>query len=347
MECGIVGFQAVGKPTLFKALTAHAIEVQAGSMAPNVGQAEIPDPRLDQIAGVITTRKIIPAKVQLVDIPGVPSGGGASHGSILANIRNVDALCHVVNCFDGVTDARSACQDLLTELALSDLVLVESSLDKATRAARGGDKEAAARRDVLERCKGVLEDEKPLRSATWNEQEQAILRSYGMLSSKPQLVVANISETDIERTDQVATELSEFIADQDELIVLCAELESQIAELPPDDRDEMLSSMGLQEPAIGPLARAINTLLGLGAFYTAGEKEVRSWIIRQGSSAPEAAGSVHSDIERGFIRAECYHVDELLELGSEKAIKSAGKLRSEGKQYIMQDGDVVHFLFNV
>lgn len=348
MECGIVGFPGVGKTTLFQALTAHAVPIQPGTLNPNLGQAEIPDPRLDEIARYITTREIVAARIHLVDIPGIPRGAGSDYAAVLAHIRNVDALCHVVGCFDDATDPVLAFADLRLELILADLALVEGVLEKARKAAGGGDKEAALRRDALAKAQALLEAETPVRDGEWSEVELAALRGYGLLSGKPELVVANVDEGDVEGASDGVKALKQAVAEAGGVaIALSAKLESEIAELPVEERAEMLESMGLAEPAIGPLARAINELLGLTTFYTAGEKAVRSWIIRQGASAPEAAGAIHSDIEHGFIRAECYHVGDLSALESEKAIKEAGKMRSEGKQYVMQDGDVVHFLFNV
>ena len=348
MECGIVGFPGVGKTTLFQALTAHAVAVQPGTLNANLGQAEIPDPRLPEIARYVTTREIVAARIHLVDLPGIPCGGGSDYAAVLAHIRNVDALCHIVGCFEDMGDPVAAFADLRLELILADLALVEGAFEKARKAATGGDKEAAARRDALAKAQTLLEAETPVRDGVWREDEQAALRGYGLLSGKPELVVANIGEDDLEGSGAGVERLRVAVAEAGGVTVaLSAKLESEIAELPLEERDEMLQSMGLSEPAIGPLARAINKLLGLTTFYTAGEKAVRSWIIREGASAPEAAGVIHTDIEHGFIRAECYHVDELTQLGSEKAIKEAGRLRSEGKQYVLQDGDVVHFLFNV
>lgn len=353
MECGIVGLQGVGKTTLFQALTAHAVAVQPGSMKPNIGIATIPDGRLTEISKFIPTQKIIPASLQVVDIPGVPSGASAQAlGAVLAHIRNVDALCHVVRCFDdpglGPAKAESDALSMEAELLLSDLVVVEGTLDRAIRTARGGDPDATLRADVLERSKALLEDEQPLRRGQWNEDDRAVLRSYGFMSAKPILSVANVSEDDIDgQSDQAKALHAHAESTEGESVVLCASIESEIAELDKDDRGEMLESMGLTEPALGALARGLNDLLGLTTFYTAGEKEVRAWSIPKGASAPVAGGKIHSDIERGFIRAECYNAEDLFSMKSEKAIKEAGKLRSEGKQYAMQDGDVVHFLFNV
>ena len=348
MECGLIGLQGVGKTTLFQALTAHTVPVRVGAMKPNVGVAAIPDPRLDHIATFIPPEKIIPATVQVVDIPGVPSGGGASNlNQVLAHIRTVDALVHVVDCWQG-GDVASSISSMDTELILADMVVAEGALDKATRAARSGDAEAKARLDVLQRVQELLGDAKAIRAHAWDEGEASILKSYGFMSAKPMLYVANVTEADLDGASEGAKSVQEAANAAGTIAVMvCAAIESEIAELDEADRGEMLESMGIDRPAIGLLAGAMNEVLGLSTFYTAGEKEVRAWAVQRGASAPEAAGAIHSDIQRGFIRAECYHCEDLFELKSEKAIKEAGKLRSEGKSYAMQDGDVVHFLFNV
>ena len=235
-----------------------------------------------------------------------------------------------------------------SELIVSDMVVVEGAIDKAERTAKHGDKDAQRRLDVLTRVNELLENEKPARNGEWDDNDKAILRNYGIMTAKPVLYVANVSEDDVNsESNGVKTVASHAATSGGESVAVCATLESEIAELDADDQTDMLESMELSEPAVGPLARALNTLLGLSTFYTAGEKEVRAWSIPEGAPAPQAAGTIHSDIERGFIRAECYHVDDLFNLASEKAIKEAGKLRSEGKGYSMQDGDVVNFLFNV
>ena len=348
MECGIVGFPGVGKTRLFQALTAHTVNIQPGTRDPHLGQADIPDPRLAEIVRYVPTREIVPARLDLVDIPGIPRGGGADHATVLAHVRQVDALCHVVDCFTDGAKPADAFADLSVELILADLVLVDGALERTAKAARGGDKEAAARRDALEKARQLLEDEQALREGEWSDGERMRLRDYGLLSAQPQLVVANVREDDLGGAASEIERLREGVGEAGAaLVVLCAELESEIAELPSEERGEMLRSMGIDEPAIAPLARALNALLGLTTFYTAAEKMVRAWIIPQGATALEAAAAIHSDLARGFIRAECYHVDELGAFGSEKAIKSAGKLRVEGKQYVMRDGDVMHVLFNV
>ena len=348
MEFGLIGLQGTGKTTLFQALTSHSVPVQMGSMKPNIGLADIPDPRLLRIAECIPPEKIVPAKVQVIDIPGVPSGsgGGASQlNQVLANIREVDAVAQVVMCCEG-HDPASDIATMEAELIMADLVVVEGTLDKAVRTARGGEKEAKARLAVLEHVHGMLEEERPIREGEWDAEQRGILKSYGMVTAKPMLYVANVGEDDVEGASAGPVR-EHAAANGSPCVHLCATIESEISELDADDRAEMLESMGIVEPALGAFARASNELLGLTTFYTAGEKEVRAWPIPQGASAPEAAGAIHSDLERGFIRCECYHCDDLFELGNEKAIKEAGKLRSEGKSYIMQDGDVAHILFNV
>jgi ribosome-binding ATPase len=348
MECGIIGLQGVGKTTLFTALTAHSVAVQVGSMKPNMGIAPIPDPRLAKITEFIVAQKVIPATLQVVDLPGVPSGG-SNLNTVLAHIRNVDALCQVVKCFDPETNSpENDIASMDSELIVADMVVIEGAIDKASRTAKHGDKDAQKRVDVLSRVNALLEEEKPAREGTWDESDKAILKSYGIMTSKPMLYVANVSEDDVHGESDAAKYVEKYAQENGgESVTVCAALESEIAELDKDDQVEMLNSMELTEPAVGPLARALNTLLGLSTFYTAGEKEVRAWPIPKDAPAPLAAGVIHSDIERGFIRAECFHVDDLFALGNEKAIKDAGKLRSEGKNYTMQDGDIVNFLFNV
>ncbi len=348
MDCGLIGRLGVGKTTLFQALTAHKVPVTPGSMKPNMGIADITDVRLDRIAEFVPTQKVIPATVRVVDIPGVP-GGGDTLGQVLAHIRTVDALAHVVRCWDdpglGPADPASDIEAMDSELLLSDLVVVEGAIDKASRAARGQDVDAKQRLAVLTKADALLQEGEALRSAHWDDTEEAVLRSYGFMTAKPVLLVANVSEDDIGGRCAAAAIVRD--ASSGTSVELCAMVESEVAELEAADRVEMLESMGLVQPAIGALAAGMNEVLGLSTFYTAGDKEVRAWVIPAHCPAPEAAGVIHSDIQRGFIRAECFACDELFEFGSEKSIKEAGRLRSEGKGYAMQDGDVVHFLFNV
>ncbi len=356
MECGIVGLPGVGKSTLFSALTGSAAPPPGAAAKAAIGVAHVPDPRLAVIASHISTRKTVNATIQFVDIPGVPPGGAGGEPSklnaFLSHVRKVDAICHVVRCFDdgsGQVDAAGDIDRMDTELVLADMMVAESALEKAKRTARTGDAEAKARVAILEKIIEALGDGTPIRAlGDFSDADATILRSYGFITAKPVLYVANVAEDDLSGESEAAAMVaahSERTGSQ--WVALCAKLEAELAELDETERGEMLEAMGLAEPAIGPMARAVYALLGLASFYTAGEKEVRAWTIPHGATAPQAAGAIHSDIERGFIRAECYHVDDLVKYKSEKAIREAGKMRSEGKNYRMQDGDVVHFLFNV
>ncbi len=349
MECGIIGLPGSGKTSLFVAITGSQTIHPGGSGRPNLAGAAIPDPRLGIIASHIEPRKITHATISFVDIPGIdPGRGSAKSGPLLAHVRQVDAICEVVRCFDG-TDARRDITGLEEELVLADQALVEPALDKARRAARTGDAEVKARVAVLEKSLAALEDGRPIRTVTgFSEAQAAIVRSYGLITAKRILYVANVAEDDLAGESEPARAVVEHAAvSGGEAVVLCAKLESELAELDEADRTEMLEGLGLSEPAIGPLARAVCRLLALRTFYTVGEKEVRAWTVSDDATAPEAAGVIHSDMHRGFIRAECYHVDDLVELHSEKAIKAAGRLRTEGKSYHVRDGDVMHMLFNV
>jgi GTP-binding protein YchF len=355
MEVGIVGLPASGKTTLFNALTGSRAE--AFSEKAHVGMADIPDPRLEAIAVHLPRRKLVHATVRVVDIHGVPVGSDTKKlNQLLEQIRQVDAICHVVRCFDdgsGIIDPAGDIENMETELVLADLIVAESAKEKAAKPARAGEADAKVRLAVLEKVIPALEDGRSIRAMDGiTETEQPILRNYGFITAKPVLYVANIAEDALSGGGDAGGEYADAVkrhaeSTRSQSVAICAQLEAELSELEGPDHDEMLESLGLKEPAVGPVARAAHASLGLGTFYTFNEKEIHAWAFPLGASAPEAAGVVHSDMQRGFIRAECYSVDELAQHKTEKAIREAGKLRSEGKHYTMQDGDIVKFLFNV
>ncbi|MHC4769259.1 MAG: DUF933 domain-containing protein [Planctomycetota bacterium] len=353
MECGIVGLPGSGMTSLFRALAGASIHHAPAVGKPHAGVAQIPDPRLAVIASHVPSKKVTPASITFVDIPGIDVGqDGAKTAALLTHVRQVDAICEVVRCFEsgaGPVNPMRDIEALEDELILADLVVAESSLEKARKHTRGGDADAKARAVVLEKAMTALDDGKPVGTITdWTEPQQAIIRSYGLMSAKRVLYVANVREDDLSGESPAASLVLDY-ADRvgGQAVALSAELEAELAELEGKDRDEMLEGLGLAEPAIAPLARAVCRLLGLAVFYTTSAKEIRAWTVADGATAPEAAAVIHTDMQRGFIRAECYRVDDLAELGSEKAIKAAGRLRTEGKGYHVRDGDVIQVLFNV
>ena len=362
LQVGIVGLPLVGKTTIFNALTAAGAEAAAYSKAstkPNIGIAKVPDERLKTINQFIETDKIVPAAIQVVDVAGLAKGASAGQGmgnKFLGHLRDMDAILHVVRCHDNpevlhVEDTIDPVRDIdtvETELILADLEIVSNSIDKAERAARGGDKEAIARVDVLKKALAVLNDSRPVRELHLTPEQYKLIRSYGLITAKKTLFVANVGEDDIAGASERVQKLKQRAAAEGApAAVVCGKLEAEISELSETDRAEMLGGMGLKEPALALLAREAYRLLGLHSFFTAGPMEIKAWTIAVGATAPEAAGAIHSDIQRGFIRAEIYTIQDLVQYKTEQAIKQHGKLRVEGKDYVMQDGDIAHFRFNV
>ena len=361
-QCGIVGLPNVGKSTLFNALTRTAAAQAANfpfcTIEPNVGDVSVPDARLDKIAGIAKSAQVIPARLTFVDIAGLVKGASKGEGlgnQFLANIREVDAIAHVLRCFedddithvDGRVDPVSDAATIETELMLADLESIERRLQNLGRKVRGGDKEALEQERLLKAAQAAIEDDRPARTVEIDAEDMKAWRTLGLLSSKPVLYVCNVEEGAAAEGNAHAAAVAEMAAAQGAAsVVISAAIEEEISQLGDEDRDEFLGDMGLEEPGLDRLIRAGYELLGLRTYFTAGPKEARAWTIPAGALAPQAAGVIHGDFERGFIRAETIGFDDYVSLGGEQPAKEAGKMRAEGKSYEVADGDVLHFLFN-
>lgn len=363
LTAGIVGLPNVGKSTLFNAITKAGAEMANypfATIEPNVGMVEVPDKRLERIQELIPAKKIVPTTFEFTDIAGIVKGASKGEGlgnQFLENIRQTDAIVHVVRAFDdtditsvsGKVDPIEDIDTINLELVMADLDAVNKRLAKVQRAAKGRDKEALAELEVLNKIKPVLESGQSVRSIEFNDQEQKIVKGLFLLTSKPVLYVANIAEEDMADPDanKYMDAIKEHVKGDGEVIGVAAAAEEQIAEMDEEEKADFLEMEGVEEPGLNRLIRAAYKLLGLETFFTAGGPETRAWTFKKGTKAPQAAGIIHSDFERGFIRAEVMSFADLDELGSAQAVKEAGKLRLEGKEYVMQDGDIVEFRFNV
>ena len=359
MKCGIVGLPNVGKSTLFNALTKAGIAAENYpfcTVEPNVGIVPVPDRRLDVIAEIAQPQKVVPAVVEFVDIAGLVAGASKGEGlgnKFLANIRETDAIAHVVRCFEdanvvhvaGKVDPVSDIETINTELALADLEAVEKQLAKHEKVAQaGGDKEAQRMVAALKKVHAVLAAGRPARTAELAKEERAVLRPLFLLNIKPTMYIANVGE---KGSRELLKRVDEYAAQGAPVVPVSAALEAQIADMPDEDKQLFLEDLGMDEPGLNRVVRAAYGLLGLQTYFTAGPKEVRAWTVRAGATAPQAAGVIHTDFERGFIRAEVASYNDFVSCGGEQGAKEKGKLRLEGKDYTVRDGDVIHFRFNV
>jgi len=362
LKCGIVGLPNVGKSTLFNALTKAGIAAENYpfcTIEPNVGIVEVPDARLTKLAAIVEPEKIVPAVVEFVDIAGLVAGASKGEGlgnQFLANIRETDAIAHVVRCFEdpnvihvsGRIDPVADIETIDTELALADLATVEKQLQRYGKVAKaGGDKEAQRLVAVLEKCRAQLDQAKPVRALDLYEEEKAVLKPLCLITAKPAMYVANVKEGGFENNPLLDAVRAHAQAEGAPVVAVCAAIEAEIADMADEDKAVFLADMGMDEPGLDRVIRAGFTLLGLQTYFTAGPKEVRAWTVRVGATAPQAAGVIHTDFERGFIRAEVIGYDDYIVCNGEQGAKEAGKMRLEGKEYIVRDGDVVHFRFNV
>ncbi|MEQ1658311.1 MAG: redox-regulated ATPase YchF [Hylemonella sp.] len=360
LKCGIVGLPNVGKSTLFNALTKAGIAAENYpfcTIEPNVGVVEVPDPRLAQLSDIVKPERVVPAIVEFVDIAGLVAGASTGEGlgnKFLAHIRETDAIVNVVRCFvddnvihvAGKVDPISDIEVIQTELCLADLGAVEKALHRVTKTARSGDKESIKLVAILEKCQAALNEGKPVRTIEFSKEEQPLLKQFFFITAKPAMFVGNVSEDGFENNPYL-DRLKEYAATQNAPVVaICAKIEAELSEMDDADRLEFLQELGQEEPGLNRLIRAAYKLLGLQTYFTAGVKEVRAWTIHVGDTGPQAAGVIHTDFEKGYIRAQTIAFDDFIACKGEQGAKDAGKMRAEGKEYVVKDGDVMNFLFS-